>query len=80
MKISGRKCRSARRWRRWSSSAITPITPELLEWLRTFKHAPKQTFLVHGEPAAATQLRDTMIEALRWNVQVAAYKQKVEVE
>ena len=31
-------------------------TPELLQWLRTFKHPPKQTFLVHGEPAAASQL------------------------
>jgi metallo-beta-lactamase family protein len=55
-------------------------TPELLEWLRTFQHPPKQTFLVHGEPAAASQLRDTMIKDLRWNVQVAAYKQKVQVE
>ncbi len=54
-------------------------TPELLEWLHTFKHAPKQTFLVHGDPAAATQLRAAMTEALGWNVQVAAYKQKVDV-
>jgi metallo-beta-lactamase family protein len=54
-------------------------TPELLEWLHTFKHAPTQTFLVHGEPAAATQLRAAMVEAFGWNVQVAAYKQKVEV-
>ena len=37
-------------------------TPELLEWLHTFKSPPKQTFLVHGEPAAASQLRDTMIK------------------
>lgn len=55
-------------------------TPELLEWLRTFQHPPKQTYLVHGEPAAASQLCETMIKDLRWNVQVAAYKQKVQVE
>ena len=54
-------------------------TPELLEWLHTFKHAPKQTFLVHGEPSASKQLRDAMTEALGWNVQVAGYKQKVMV-
>ncbi len=54
-------------------------TPELLEWLHTFKRAPQQTFLVHGEPASATQLRDAITESLRWNVQVATYKQKVEV-
>ena len=52
-------------------------TPELLQWLHTFHRAPRQTFLVHGEPAAASQLRDAMTEALGWNVQVAAYKQKV---
>ena len=54
-------------------------TAELLEWLHTFKSPPKQTFLVHGEPAAASQLRDTMIKDLHWKVQVAAYKQKVQV-
>ena len=54
-------------------------TPELLEWLHTFPQPPRETFLVHGEPAAASQLRDTMIRDLRWNVQVAAYRQKVDV-
>ena len=55
-------------------------TPELLEWLRTFHRPPKQTYLVHGEPAASLQLRDTMVQELRWNVQVASYRQKVAVD
>ncbi len=55
-------------------------TPELLEWLRTFRRAPSVTYLVHGEPAAAAQLRDAMTQALGWNVQVAAYREKVPVE
>ncbi|MDR3749543.1 MAG: MBL fold metallo-hydrolase [Acidobacteriota bacterium] len=54
-------------------------TGELLEWLHTFHRAPARTYLVHGEPSAASQLRDAMVQALGWNVQVAAYKQKVEV-
>ena len=54
-------------------------TPELLEWLRTFRQPPKQTYLVHGEPAASSQLRDAMMKELRWNVQVASYRQKVQV-
>lgn len=54
-------------------------TGELLEWLHTFHRAPARTYLVHGEPTAASQLRDAMVQALGWNVQVAAYKQKVEV-
>jgi metallo-beta-lactamase family protein len=55
-------------------------TPELLEWLRTFKRAPKLTYLVHGEPAAASELRNAITEALRWNVQVATYRQKAQLE
>ena len=55
-------------------------TPELLQWLHTFSRPPKETYLVHGEPAAASALRDAMMKELRWNVQVAAYRQKVEVE
>jgi len=55
-------------------------TPELLEWLHTFPRAPKETFLVHGEPAASSELRNTMTEALGWNVQVAAYRQKVQLD
>src|SRR5207253_5250390 len=39
-------------------------TPELLEWLSTFKQKPSETYLVHGEPAAATALRDAMTEKL----------------
>jgi metallo-beta-lactamase family protein len=55
-------------------------TPELLEWLQTFQRPPKQTFLVHGEPAASSQLRQAIMDDLSWNVQVAAYKQKVPVD
>lgn len=54
-------------------------TPELLEWLHTFKRPPKETYLVHGEPPAAAQLRDTIMKELGWNVQVAAYREKVRV-
>lgn len=54
-------------------------TPELLEWLRTFKKQPAVTYLVHGEPAASSQLRMAMSSALGWKVEVAQYLQKVEV-
>jgi metallo-beta-lactamase family protein len=53
--------------------------PELLEWLRTFGNRPESTYLVHGEPDAAAQLRDLMKKELGWNVQVAQYLEKVEV-
>jgi metallo-beta-lactamase family protein len=55
-------------------------TPELLEWLHTFPSQPAVTYLVHGEPTASSQLRETMTKELGWNVQVAAWMQKVEVK
>ena len=54
--------------------------PEMLEWLRTFKNKPDATYLVHGEPAASSQLRDLMKKELGWNVQVAEYMERVEVK
>jgi metallo-beta-lactamase family protein len=54
--------------------------PELLEWLRTFKGKPAVTYLVHGEPDAANQLCDLMKSQLGWNVQIAQWKEKVEVK
>jgi metallo-beta-lactamase family protein len=54
--------------------------PEMLQWLRTFPKKPVVTYLVHGDPAASSQLRDTMTKELGWNVQVAQWMQKVEVK
>jgi len=54
-------------------------TPELLEWLRTFKKKPAVTYLVHGEPAASSQLQQAMASSLGWTVEVAQYMGKVEV-
>ncbi len=55
-------------------------TPELLEWLRTFKSSPAQTYLVHGEPAAAAALRDSITKELHWRVDIAQYMEKVAVQ
>jgi metallo-beta-lactamase family protein len=55
-------------------------TPELLEWLHTFPSKPAATYLVHGEPSASSQLRDTMTKELGWNVQVAQWMQRVEIK
>lgn len=53
--------------------------PELLQWLHTFRNQPAATYLVHGELAASSQLRDLMKKELGWNVQVAEYMEKVEL-
>ena len=40
-------------------------TPELLRWLHTFKQAPKSTYLVHGEPAAASLMQAAITKEFR---------------
>jgi metallo-beta-lactamase family protein len=46
---------------------------ELLRWLTGLTAPPKQTYLVHGEPAAAQSLQDSIQEKFKWNVAVARY-------
>jgi metallo-beta-lactamase family protein len=46
---------------------------ELLRWVSGFSAAPRQTFLTHGEPAAAQSLQAAIQAQFRWNVEVAAY-------
>ncbi|HZC22337.1 MAG TPA: MBL fold metallo-hydrolase [Candidatus Binatia bacterium] len=53
--------------------------PELLQWLRTFRNQPSTTYLVHGEPDASKQLRERMQSELGWNVQIAQYREKINV-
>ena len=53
--------------------------PELLQWLHTFRNQPATTYLVHGESDAASQLRELMHAELGWNVQIAQYREKVQL-
>ena len=54
-------------------------TAELLFWLRTFKKQPKNTFLVHGEPEAASRLQQAISSELGWNVNIAHWLEKVQL-
>ncbi len=55
-------------------------TAELLEWLHTFKGQPRETYLVHGEPDAATQLQQSITKELGWKVEIAEWKEKVPIQ
>ena len=44
---------------------------ELLKWLSSFKSAPRQTYLVHGEPEAAEAMGQAIRERYGWNVRAA---------
>lgn len=50
---------------------------EIIEWLGGFAHAPKKTFITHGEPEAADAMRLHIEEQLHWTVAVPEYLEKV---
>jgi metallo-beta-lactamase family protein len=49
----------------------------LLAWLRTMPAAPRQTFVVHGEPDAADTLRHRIQDELHWRVRVPQHGETV---
>jgi metallo-beta-lactamase family protein len=46
---------------------------EIVEWLRGFSAAPRQTFITHGEPAAADAMRLRIERELHWSCHVPYY-------
>jgi metallo-beta-lactamase family protein len=53
---------------------------EILAWLAHFERAPKQTFITHGEPAAADALRQRIERELRWECHLPYYLETVNLE
>lgn len=54
-------------------------TEELLHWLRTFPRNPAATYLVHGEPTAASLLQQAIRSNLGWDVKIAQWLEKVQL-
>jgi metallo-beta-lactamase family protein len=52
---------------------------ELLRWLSGFTAAPKQTFMVHGEPIALESLQAAITNRMHWPATVPAYLQSFEL-
>ena len=50
---------------------------EIIGWLRGFKSAPKQTFITHGEPAAADAMRQRIERELHWACHMPCYLESV---
>ncbi len=50
---------------------------ELMRWLGGFEQAPKQTWVVHGEPAAADALRSRIADELGWHAAVPEHLSQV---
>lgn len=52
---------------------------ELIEWLRRFNKAPRNTFITHGEPASSDSLRMRIGNELGWNCVVPDYLESFEL-
>ena len=50
---------------------------ELMAWLRGLKQAPRQTYVVHGEPDAADALRMRIRDSLGWPARVPQHGETV---
>lgn len=53
---------------------------EILRWLGGFQRAPRQTWIVHGEPAAAGTLAKVIARDLGWRVAVASEGLEADLE
>jgi metallo-beta-lactamase family protein len=53
---------------------------EILRWLGGLSHAPRRTFITHGEPAAADALRRRIERELRWACYLPYYTEVVDLD
>lgn len=53
---------------------------DLLKWLDQLPHAPKRTFLTHGEPDAADALAEELRTTRGWNVATPELGERVELD
>lgn len=53
---------------------------EILKWLSGFKKPPRNTYIVHGEPASAQALAKAVESSLRWKIRPAADGETVLLE
>lgn len=60
-----------------SSLSAHADSAEILRWLGGFKRAPRLTFVTHGEPDAASALRDTIANELGWRAVVPQYQETI---
>ena len=79
VKIHGSMVPVAAQIARIDSMSAHADVEEILRWLQTFATPPRQTYLVHGEPAAQDALQQRITNALGWAVNVPQHGEKIEV-
>jgi metallo-beta-lactamase family protein len=53
---------------------------EILRWLRNFKHAPKEVFIVHGEPDPRRALQEKIVSEFGWKVTLPEHLQRFDLK
>lgn len=53
---------------------------EIVQWMRGFTDVPQQSFVTHGEPAAADAMRQRIDRELRWPCRVPDYLESVTLD
>lgn len=53
---------------------------ELYRWVSALEHPPRQIFITHGEPDAATGFSSWLKEKTGWQTSVASYMEEVELQ
>ena len=53
---------------------------ETLDWLGHFSRPPRQTYITHGEPAAADALRRSIEEKMKWQCYVPEYLERASLD
>lgn len=79
LRIFGRDVPIAAEVVQLSSLSAHADADEIMTWLRSAPSAPRQTFVTHGEPAAADALRRRISRELGWNVRVPEHREVVEL-
>ena len=80
VRIHGRDVAVAARIERIDSMSAHADSNEIMRWLSGFTRAPRRTFLVHGEPAALDALASRIRRERGWEVHIAAYRERVDLD
>ncbi len=80
IKIHGMQIKSAAKIETINEFSAHADYREILSWLKQYKKAPKNTFIIHGEPDASINLQKLIKEKLGWNTHIPQYQEKVRLD
>jgi metallo-beta-lactamase family protein len=80
LRMRGRDVPVAARIEQIDSMSAHADRDEIIRWLSGFARPPRQTFLVHGEPAALDALKVRIEATAGWPVHIARHEERVELD